>query len=89
MMSTNKATAWSNKTPAKVKATKTPKAPAVKKNEAPVDEPKKQQDVIGSLKGGKEVHQKLKTVRIKAMRGPVPHRNLPEDIQKWLKNKGY
>ena len=46
-------------------------------------------DVIGSLKGGKEVHQKLKTVRIKAMRGPISHRMLPEDIQQWLKNKWY
>lgn len=86
MMSTNKSTA---KAPAKAKTTAKAKAPAVKKNETPKSKEKEQKDVIGSLKGGKEVHQKLKTVRIKAMRGPVPHRNLPEDIQKWLKNKGY
>lgn len=84
MMSTTKKTA---KAPAKAKTTAKAKAPAVKKNETPVNEPKKQQDVIGSLKGGKEVHQKLKTVRIKAMRGPISHRQLPEDVQKWLKNK--
>lgn len=53
------------------------------------EEPKKTEDVIGSLRGWKQVHQKIKTVKVQAMRGPLPHRNLPEDIQKWLKNKWY
>jgi hypothetical protein len=26
---------------------------------------------------------------VQAMRGPLPHRDLPEDIQKWLRNKWY
>lgn len=74
-MSTKKATV-------KAKATVKPK-----EDNTPKNEPETTGDVIGSLKGGKEVHQKLKTVRVKAMRGPISHRKLPEDIQKWLRNK--
>lgn len=46
-------------------------------------------DVIGRLKWGKEVHQKLGTVKVKSIRGVISHRELPEDIQKRLKNKWY
>jgi len=75
MMSTSKATgskanAVKRKSAVKpvAKSTAKPKAPAKPtEDEAPkTNEPKG--DVIGSLKGGKEVHQKLKTVRVKAMR---------------------
>lgn len=86
MMSTNKTAGTKAKAPTKW-AVK-PKAPAKpKEDNTPKNEPKTTGDIIGSLKGGKEVHQKLKTVRIKAMRGPISHRVLPEDIQRWLKNK--
>ena len=60
------------------------KAPEVK------EEPKAEKDVvIGSLKGGKDVHQKNTYVKVKSVRGPIHKRELPEDIQKWLTNKGY
>lgn len=49
----------------------------------------KANDVIGSLKGWKQVHQKINTVRVKAMRGPISKRELPPDLQRWLTNKGY
>ena len=52
-------------------------------------EVKKSTDVIGSLRGWKQVHQKINTVRVQALRGPLSHRGLPEDVQKWLKNKWY
>lgn len=59
--------------------------------EKPAEEVKeeKKSDVIGRLKWWKEVHQKLGTVKVKAIRGVISHRELPEDIQKWLKNKWY
>ena len=45
--------------------------------------------VIGSLKWGSEVHQKNGHLKIKAIRWPISKRELPEDIRKWLTNKGY
>lgn len=54
------------------------------------EEPKKEEPrVIGSLKWGSEVHQKNGHLRIKAIRWPISKRELPEDIRKWLTNKGY
>ena len=54
------------------------------------EEPKKEEPrVIGSLKWGNEVHQKNGHLRIKAIRWPISKRELPEDIRKWLTNKGY
>lgn len=54
------------------------------------DEHKKEEPrVIGSLKWGSEVHQKNGHLKIKAIRWPISKRELPEDIRKWLTNKGY
>lgn len=54
------------------------------------EEPKKEEPrVIGSLKWGSEVHQKNGHLRIKAIRWPISKRELPEDIRRWLTNKGY
>lgn len=58
----------------------------VKKEEKPVE---KKSDVIGQLKGGKEVHQAGKHLKVKAVIAPIHKRELPEDIQRWLTNKGY
>lgn len=53
------------------------------------EEPKEEKDdVIGQLKGGKQVHQGW-FLKFKAVRWPVDKSKLPEDIQKWLTNKGY
>lgn len=53
------------------------------------EEPKEEKDdVIGQLKGGKQVHQGG-FLKFKAVRWPVDKSKLPEDIQKWLTNKGY
>ena len=58
--------------------------------EAPVkEEPKKETRVIWSLKWGSAVHQKNGHLKIKAIRWPISKRELPEDIRKWLTNKGY
>lgn len=54
--------------------------------ESPIEE--KKNDVIGSLKGWKEVHQ-AGHLRVQAVRTVVPARELPEDIRRWLMNKGY
>lgn len=55
----------------------------------PEKEPKvKKSDVIGSLKGGKEVHQ-AGHLRVQAVRKVVPMRALPKELQRWLINKGY
>lgn len=54
------------------------------------EEPKKEEPrVIGSLKWGSEVHQKNGHLKIKAIRWPISKRELPEDIRRWLTNKGY
>ena len=54
------------------------------------EEPKKEEPrVIGSLKWGNDVHQKNGHLKIKAIRWPISKRELPEDIRKWLTNKGY
>jgi hypothetical protein len=45
--------------------------------------------VIWKLSWGKEVHQKLNAIRFKSLRWPISHRELPEDIQRWLRNKWY
>lgn len=52
------------------------------------EEPVKKSDVIWKIKGGKAVHQKW-FLRMKAVRWPIDKSKLPEDIQKWLTNKGY
>ena len=58
--------------------------------EKPVkEEPKKESRVIWSLKWGNDVHQKNGHLKIKAVRWPISKRELPEDIRKWLTNKGY
>lgn len=58
--------------------------------EAPevIEEEPVKNDVIWKLKGGKEVHQKG-FLRMKAVRWPIDKSKLPEDIRKWLTNKGY
>lgn len=53
------------------------------------EEPKKGTRVIWSLKWGNDVHQKNGHLKIKAIRWPISKRELPEDIRKWLTNKGY
>ena len=58
--------------------------------EAPevIEEEPVKSDVIWKIKGGKAVHQKG-FLRMKAVRWPIDKSKLPEDIQKWLTNKGY
>lgn len=58
--------------------------------EAPevIEEEPVKSDVIWKIKGGKAVHQKG-FLRMKAVRWPIDKKKLPEDIQKWLTNKGY
>ncbi len=49
----------------------------------------KKNDVIWSLRWGKDVHQGW-FLKVKAIRGqPIDKDKLPEDIQRWLTNKGY
>lgn len=90
-MATNKAwkDAWKNAwKKAETKEVKT-KVPAEKAKAEPKEEPKEEKkDVIGQLKGGKQVHQGG-FLKFKAVRWPVDKSKLPEDIQKWLTNKGY
>ena len=96
-MSTKKTTAKAKKPAVKKEEVKTPEVttPEVQEPQTPevtpepTPEPVKANDVIGSLKGWKQVHQKINTVRIKAMRGPISKRELPPDLQRWLTNKGY
>jgi hypothetical protein len=49
----------------------------------------KKSDVIGQLKGGKEVHQPGQHLKIKSVRAPIQKKDLPKDLQRWLTNKGY
>lgn len=74
------------KTEVKAEETATPEK--VIKEELQKEEKKEKSDVIWGLKGGKKVHQKG-FLKIKAVRWPIDKRNLPEDIRKWLTNKGY
>ena len=66
--------------------------PEVPVEETPVvEEPKekKEDTVIGTLKWWKTVHQAINTVRMKALRWPVPKSSLPPHLQRWLTNKWY
>lgn len=78
-----------------VKKVKTPEVKEVKgevKGKAtPKPEVKetKKNDVIGSLKWGKEVHQPGKHLKIKSVISPVSKKDLPKHLQTWLTNKGY
>lgn len=62
-----------------------------KKEETKVTETEKKEekpDVIGNI-SWREVHQQLKTVRMKRVTWPISKSKLPKDIQEWLTNKGY
>lgn len=62
----------------------TPEVPEVKETKK-----EKKSTVIGKLSWWKEVHQAINTIKMKAVRWPISHRELPEDIQRWLRNKWY
>lgn len=66
-----------------VEEVKTPEVEEAKKPE------EKKDDVIGSLKGGKDVHQAGKHLKMKSVMTPVNKRELPRHLQAWLTNKGY
>jgi hypothetical protein len=61
----------------------------VKTPEVEEKKEEKKSDVIGSLKGGKEVHQAGKHLKVKSVMTPVNKRELPRHLQVWLTNKGY
>lgn len=61
----------------------------VKEEEKPTQKVKVKSDVIGKLKGGKEVHQPGQHLKVKSVRAPISKSELPKDLQRWLTNKGY
>ena len=66
------------------------KTPEVETKEEVKEETKEEWlKVIGSLKGGKKVYQKLNTIRFQSARWPISKDKLPGDIRAWLTNKGY
>lgn len=65
------------------------KTPEVKEEAKEPKKEEKKSDVIGSLKGGKDVHQAGKHLKVKSVMTPVNKRELPRHLQVWLTNKGY
>lgn len=65
------------------------KEEAEKELEKPTQKVKVKNDVIGKLKGGKEVHQPGQHLKVKSVRAPISKSELPKDLQRWLTNKGY
>lgn len=63
--------------------------PRKEEAEKPTQKVKVKSDVIGKLKGGKEVHQPGQHLKVKSVRAPISKSELPKDLQRWLTNKGY
>lgn len=66
-----------------------PEVKEEEKEEKPTQKVKVKSDVIGKLKGGKEVHQPGQHLKVKSVRAPISKSELPKDLQRWLTNKGY
>lgn len=72
-----------------VKVEEEVKADPEVEEEKPTQKVKVKNDVIGKLKGGKEVHQPGQHLKVKSVRAPISKSELPKDLQRWLTNKGY